>query len=76
LSPIEAEYVSALEWLVFDDIRVIAVGTSCGYFLVFSLSGDLIHKQVLTFVNFFNKVCVFGIGFDLFDCLLGDDDAF
>lgn len=65
LSPIEAEYVSALEWLVFDDIRVIAVGTSCGYFLVFSLSGDLIHKQVLTFVNFFffNKVCVFGIRF-------------
>ncbi|PWA93288.1 hypothetical protein CTI12_AA067200 [Artemisia annua] len=47
LSPIEAEYVSALEWLVFDDIRVIAVGTSCGYFLVFSLSGDLIHKQLV-----------------------------
>lgn len=46
LSPIEAEYVSALEWLVFDDIRVIAIGTSCGYFLIYSLGGDLIHKQV------------------------------
>ncbi|XP_023745236.2 uncharacterized protein LOC111893405 [Lactuca sativa] len=47
LSPIEAEYVSALEWLVFDDIRVIAIGTSCGYFLIYSLGGDLIHKQLV-----------------------------
>ncbi|XP_076960109.1 uncharacterized protein LOC143636388 [Bidens hawaiensis] len=47
LSPIEAEYVSALEWLVFDDIRVIAVGTSCGYLLIYSLGGDLIHKQLV-----------------------------
>lgn len=54
LSPIEAEYVSALEWLVFDDIRVIAVGTSCGYLLIYSLGGDLIHKQVLLLT----KVCI------------------
>ncbi|KAL4580430.1 hypothetical protein LXL04_016622 [Taraxacum kok-saghyz] len=47
LSPIEAEYISALEWLVFDDIRVIAVGTSCGYLLIYSLGGDLIHKQLV-----------------------------
>nr|XP_043628782.1 rab3 GTPase-activating protein non-catalytic subunit [Erigeron canadensis] len=47
LSPIEAEYISAVEWLVFDDIRVIAAGTSCGYLLIFSLSGDLIHKQLV-----------------------------
>ncbi|KAI3808942.1 hypothetical protein L1987_24905 [Smallanthus sonchifolius] len=46
LSPIEAEYISALEWLVFDDIRVIAIGTSCGYLLIYSLAGDLIHRQV------------------------------
>ncbi|KAI3702782.1 hypothetical protein L6452_28534 [Arctium lappa] len=47
LSPIEAEHVSALEWFVFDDIRVIAIGTSCGYLLIYSLGGDLIHKQLV-----------------------------
>ncbi|PON31948.1 Rab3-GAP regulatory subunit [Parasponia andersonii] len=47
LSPIEAEYISAIEWLVFDEIRVIAVGTSCGYLLLFSLAGHLIHKQFI-----------------------------
>lgn len=47
LSPIEAEYISAVEWLVFDDdIRVLAVGTSCGYLLIFSIHGRLIHRQV------------------------------
>ena len=46
LSPIEAEYISALEWLVLDEIKVILVGTSCGYFLIYSLRGDLILKQV------------------------------
>lgn len=48
LSPIEAEYISALEWLVFDEIKVILVGTSCGYLLIYSLSGDLILKQVVS----------------------------
>lgn len=47
MNPIEAEYISAIEWLVFDDIRVLALGTSCGYLLIYSLGGDLIHKQVL-----------------------------
>ncbi|CAH9115595.1 unnamed protein product [Cuscuta europaea] len=47
LSPIQPEYISALEWLIFDDIKVIAVGTSCGYFLIYSLRGDLIHKQLV-----------------------------
>jgi hypothetical protein len=46
LSPIESEIISALEWLVFDDIKVIAVGTSRGYFMVYSLDGLLIHRQV------------------------------
>lgn len=39
--------ISAIEWLVFDDIRVICVGTYNGYFLVYSLDGDLIHKQIV-----------------------------
>eukprot|EP00257_Ricinus_communis_P019148 XP_015578056.1 rab3 GTPase-activating protein non-catalytic subunit [Ricinus communis] len=47
LSPIESESITALEWLVFDEIRVVAVGTSCGYFLVYSLDGHLIHKQMV-----------------------------
>ncbi|XP_052207557.1 uncharacterized protein LOC127811595 [Diospyros lotus] len=45
LSPIEAEYISAVEWLVFREVRVLAVGTSCGYLLIYSLQGHLIHKQ-------------------------------
>ncbi|CAK9325252.1 unnamed protein product [Citrullus colocynthis] len=47
LSPIEAEFISALEWLVFDEIKVILVGSSCGYLLIYSLSGDLILKQMI-----------------------------
>ncbi|KAK9674195.1 hypothetical protein RND81_12G217500 [Saponaria officinalis] len=47
LSPINAEFISAIEWLVFDHIRVLAVGTSSGYFLIFSLDGALIHKQII-----------------------------
>ncbi|XP_054816064.1 uncharacterized protein LOC129315927 isoform X1 [Prosopis cineraria] len=47
LSPIEAERISAIEWLVFDEIRVIVAGTSCGYLLIYSLQGDLIHKQMV-----------------------------
>ncbi|WMV39653.1 hypothetical protein MTR67_033038 [Solanum verrucosum] len=48
LSPIEAEYISAIEWLVFDDIKVLALGTSRGYLLIYSLRGDLIHKQIVS----------------------------
>ncbi|KAK4285876.1 hypothetical protein QN277_002509 [Acacia crassicarpa] len=47
LSPIEAERITAIEWLVFDEIRVIVAGTSCGYLLIYSLQGDLIHKQMV-----------------------------
>lgn len=47
LSPIEAEYISAIEWLVFDDVRVLAIGTSSGFLLIYSLQGDLIHKQLV-----------------------------
>ncbi|GFP80352.1 anthocyanidin 3-o-glucoside 6''-o-acyltransferase [Phtheirospermum japonicum] len=48
LSPIESEYISAVEWLVFDDdIRVLSVGTSCGYLLIFSIHGRLIHRQIV-----------------------------
>lgn len=64
LSPIEAEHISAIEWLVFDDIRVIVVGTSSGYMLFYSLGGELIHKQVSCFFNFYifgNLVMLFGL---------------
>ncbi|KAL3715898.1 hypothetical protein ACJRO7_007626 [Eucalyptus globulus] len=47
LSPIHAEFISAVEWLVFDEIRVVAVGTSRGHLLIYSLNGDLIHKQII-----------------------------
>ncbi|KAL3636929.1 hypothetical protein CASFOL_019228 [Castilleja foliolosa] len=48
LSPIESEYISAVEWLVFDDdIRVLAVGTSSGYLMIFSIDGRLIHRQIV-----------------------------
>ncbi|KAB2616004.1 rab3 GTPase-activating protein non-catalytic subunit [Pyrus ussuriensis x Pyrus communis] len=47
LSPIEAEFVTAVEWLVFDEIRVVVAGTSSGYLLFFSLGGGLIHRQMV-----------------------------
>lgn len=47
LSPIEAEHISAVEWLVFDDLRVLVVGTSRGYLLIFALDGKLIHRQLV-----------------------------
>lgn len=60
LSPIEAEYISAIEWLVFDDVRVLALGTSCGYLSIYSLNGRLIHKQVKFSSDFiYVSVCVF-----------------
>ena len=46
LSQIETERITAVEWLVFDEIRVLAVGTSSGYLMIYSLGADLIHKQV------------------------------
>ncbi|KAK4748106.1 hypothetical protein SAY87_014692 [Trapa incisa] len=47
LSPIEAEFISAIEWLVFNEIRVIAIGTSRGYLLIYSLDGEMIHRQII-----------------------------
>ncbi|CAL5193371.1 unnamed protein product [Lathyrus oleraceus] len=47
LSPIDAEFISAVEWLVFDDIRVIVAGTSSGYLLIYSLRAELIHRQMI-----------------------------
>ncbi|OMO74763.1 Rab3-GAP regulatory subunit [Corchorus capsularis] len=47
LSPIESEHITAIEWLVFEDIKVIAAGTSRGFLLVYSLRGDLIHRQMV-----------------------------
>lgn len=51
LSPIEAEQITAVEWLVFDEIRVVIAGTSSGHLLFYSLGGDLIHKQVNELTN-------------------------
>ncbi|XP_047969528.1 LOW QUALITY PROTEIN: rab3 GTPase-activating protein non-catalytic subunit-like [Salvia hispanica] len=65
LSPIEAEYISAVEWLVFDhDIRVLAVGTSCGNLLIFSIHGRLIHRQIVNAAKIL-KIRVRGIKQDL-----------
>nr|XP_004294100.2 PREDICTED: rab3 GTPase-activating protein non-catalytic subunit [Fragaria vesca subsp. vesca] len=47
LSPIEAEHVTAIEWLVFDEMRVVVAGTSAGCLLFYSLAGHLIHKQMV-----------------------------
>ncbi|PNY04604.1 RAB3 GTPase-activating protein non-catalytic subunit-like protein [Trifolium pratense] len=47
LSPIDDEFISAVEWLVFDDVRVIVAGTSSGYLLIYSLRAELIHKQMI-----------------------------
>ncbi|KAK7405331.1 hypothetical protein VNO78_06562 [Psophocarpus tetragonolobus] len=47
LSPIDAEFISALQWLAFRDHRVIVAGTSSGYLLLYSLQGDLIHRQMI-----------------------------
>lgn len=46
LSPIEAEYISAIQWLLCDEFTVLVIGSSCGFLLVYSLQGDLIHRQV------------------------------
>lgn len=56
LSQIEAERITAVEWLVFDEIRVLAVGTSSGYLMIYSLGADLIHKQVSELGGFL--VCI------------------
>ncbi|XP_057976125.1 uncharacterized protein LOC131163536 isoform X3 [Malania oleifera] len=47
LASIEDESITALEWLVYDDVRVLAVGTSRGYLMVYSVGGDLIHEQMV-----------------------------
>ncbi|XP_068666172.1 uncharacterized protein [Aristolochia californica] len=45
LSSVEG-HISAIEWLVFEDFRVLALGTSSGYLLIYSET-DLIHKQFI-----------------------------
>ncbi|KAK9092968.1 hypothetical protein Syun_027879 [Stephania yunnanensis] len=46
LSPIEGD-ITAVQCLDFHDFRVLALGTSNGYLLIYSLEGDLIHKQMI-----------------------------
>ncbi|KAF6176054.1 hypothetical protein GIB67_000148 [Kingdonia uniflora] len=45
-STIEGD-VTAVEWIIFDEIRVLVLGTSNGYLLFYSLAADLIHKQMV-----------------------------
>jgi len=40
------EKMTAMEWLVFDGATLLAVGTSFGALLLFSLQGTLLLKQV------------------------------
>ncbi|XP_010276997.1 PREDICTED: rab3 GTPase-activating protein non-catalytic subunit-like isoform X2 [Nelumbo nucifera] len=46
LTPVEGD-ITAIEWLVFDDLHALAVGTSNGYLIIYSLESDLIHKQMI-----------------------------
>ncbi|KAG0458272.1 hypothetical protein HPP92_023429 [Vanilla planifolia] len=39
--------ISAIEWLPFADLLALAVGTSTGFLLLYSTSGDLVHRQVV-----------------------------
>ncbi|KAK9085684.1 hypothetical protein Sjap_026095 [Stephania japonica] len=52
LSPIKGD-ITAVQWLDFDDFRALALGTSNGYLLVYSLEGDLIHIQAPSLISFF-----------------------
>ncbi|KAJ8616497.1 hypothetical protein MRB53_035869 [Persea americana] len=45
-SAVEGE-ITAIQWLIFDDLRVLALGTSNGYLLIYSIHADLIHKQMI-----------------------------
>ncbi|KAH9309089.1 hypothetical protein KI387_037000, partial [Taxus chinensis] len=40
-------HITAMEWLAFDDDRTLALGTSQGFLLIYSSSGDLLLKQML-----------------------------
>ncbi|KAG1367912.1 putative rab3 GTPase-activating protein non-catalytic subunit [Cocos nucifera] len=40
-------HISAIEWLPFGDLLALALGTSAGILIVYSLTGDLIHKQII-----------------------------
>ncbi|KAG6473046.1 hypothetical protein ZIOFF_066953 [Zingiber officinale] len=46
LSPYEGR-ITALEWLPFGDVLALALGTSAGLLLIYSVGGDLIHKQLV-----------------------------
>ncbi|MCL7035255.1 hypothetical protein MKW94_023627 [Papaver nudicaule] len=39
--------ITAIQWLVFDDLKALAIGTSNGYLEIYSLKGDLIHEQMV-----------------------------
>ncbi|OVA14398.1 Rab3-GAP regulatory subunit [Macleaya cordata] len=47
LTPTEEGEITAVQWIVVDDLRVLALGTSNGYLLIYSLGADLIHEQMI-----------------------------
>ncbi|CAN6483768.1 unnamed protein product [Victoria cruziana] len=47
LSPSVEGEIAAIEWLIFDEFRVLALGTSNGFLLFYSTNADLIHKQIV-----------------------------
>lgn len=76
ISPSQEGQITAVQWLIFDDLRALALGTSNGYLLIYSLDADLIHKQVVLlfsdlFYPFLNKIhmqvnaCRIGIRFQI-----------
>ncbi|KAF3783718.1 hypothetical protein EJ110_NYTH31826 [Nymphaea thermarum] len=50
LSPSVEGEIAAIEWLIFDDFRVLALGTSNGFLLFYSMNADLIHKQASPYI--------------------------
>ena len=56
LSTSEGE-ITAVEWISIDEFLILAVGTSGGYLLLYSIKGDLIHKQVALFI-YINEMCI------------------
>ncbi|KAK1275086.1 hypothetical protein QJS04_geneDACA000846 [Acorus gramineus] len=46
LSPVDGE-ISAIEWVTRGDLRVLAIGTTGGFLLLYSPQARLIHKQMI-----------------------------
>lgn len=56
------EKLTAMEWVVFDVVDLLAVGTSFGALLLFSQKGTLLIKQVCRMLH----ICDRKVGFKVF----------